>query len=66
MPNKDTTKMEGRMANSDVEVQSELPQMMDSSVTPYGADEVKKTVKKVEIPLYLTILYLTLKKYPKY
>ena len=44
MPNQEI-KSDSRMANSNVEVQSELPQMMDSSVTPFGADEVKKTVK---------------------
>jgi oligopeptide transport system permease protein len=44
MPNQEI-KSDARMANSNVEVQSELPQMMDSAVTPFGADEAKKVVK---------------------
>ena len=44
MPNQEI-KSDARMANSSVEVQSELPQMMDSAVTPFGADEAKKVVK---------------------
>ena len=44
MPNQEI-KADARMANSNVEVQSELPQMMDSAVTPFGADEAKKVVK---------------------